>query len=136
MEKKENIGSKAEELLESMPELTFWDHLEVLRWALFRIACVLAVCTVVTFLSMPYIFDQYIMAPTTSDFFVYRWLTEVSGGLFSFADDFHVQIININERMMIMEYDLIGIGTVKMTVGIRRRTQEKVQYCITAITSK
>lgn len=40
------------------------------------------------------------------------------------------------ERMMIMEYDLIGIGTVKMTVGIRRRTQKKVQYCITAITSK
>lgn len=40
------------------------------------------------------------------------------------------------ERMMIMEYDMVGIGTVKMTVGIRRRTQEKVQYCITAITNK
>ena len=39
------------------------------------------------------------------------------------------------ERMMIMEYELIGIGKVKMTVGIRRRTQEKVQYCITAITN-
>jgi len=37
------------------------------------------------------------------------------------------------ERMMIMEYELIGIGRVKMTVGIRRRTREKVQYCITAI---
>ena len=37
------------------------------------------------------------------------------------------------ERMMIMEYKLIGIGKVKMTVGIRRRTKEKVQYCITAI---
>ena len=37
--------------------------------------------------------------------------------------------------MMIMEYELIGIGKVKMTVGIRRRTQEKVQYCITAITN-
>ena len=37
------------------------------------------------------------------------------------------------ERMMIMEYELIGIGKVKMTVGIRRRTKEKVQYCITAI---
>ena len=96
MEKKENIESKAEELLETMPELSFWDHLEVLRWALFRIACVLAICTVATFISMPYIFDQYIMAPTTSDFFVYRWLTEVSGGLLSFADNFHVQIININ----------------------------------------
>ena len=40
------------------------------------------------------------------------------------------------ERIMIMEYDLVGIGTVKMTVGVRRRTQEKVQYCITAIGNK
>ena len=40
------------------------------------------------------------------------------------------------ERMLIMEYELVGIGTVKMTVGLRRRTQEKVQYCITAITNK
>lgn len=40
------------------------------------------------------------------------------------------------ERMMIMEYDMVGIGTVKMTVGVRRRTQEKVQYCITAISNK
>lgn len=40
------------------------------------------------------------------------------------------------ERMMIMEYELVGIGTVKMTVGVRRRTQEKVQYCITAISNK
>ena len=40
------------------------------------------------------------------------------------------------ERIMIMEYDLVGIGTVKMTVGVRRRTQEKVQYCITAIDNK
>ena len=37
------------------------------------------------------------------------------------------------ERMMIMEYDVAFIGNVKMTVGIRRRTHEKVQYCITAI---
>ena len=39
------------------------------------------------------------------------------------------------ERMMIMTYELNGIGTVKMTVGIRRRTKEKIQYCITAISS-
>ena len=40
------------------------------------------------------------------------------------------------EAMMIMEYDLSFIGKVKMTVGIRRRTKEKVQYCITAISSE
>ena len=27
-------------------------------------------------------------------------------------------------------------GKVKMTVGVRRRTKEKVQYCITAISSE
>ena len=40
------------------------------------------------------------------------------------------------EKIMIMEYDMVGIGTVKMTVGVRRRTQEKVQYCITTISNK
>lgn len=40
------------------------------------------------------------------------------------------------ERIMIMEYEMVEIGTVKMTVGVRRRTQEKMQYCITAITNK
>lgn len=37
------------------------------------------------------------------------------------------------EKMMIMEYDVAFIGKVKMTVGIRRRTHEKIQYCITSI---
>lgn len=31
-----------------------------------------------------------------------------------------------------MHCELIGIGTVKMTVGIKRNG-EKIQYCITAI---
>ena len=42
----------------------------------------------------------------------------------------------VSERIMIMEYELTGIGKVKMTVGVRRRTLEKVQYCITAISSE
>lgn len=37
--------------------------------------------------------------------------------------------------MMTMEYELAYIGMVKMTVGIRHRTHEKIQYCITAIQS-
>lgn len=37
------------------------------------------------------------------------------------------------EKMLIMQYHCPGIGTVKMTVGIKRRTHEKVQYCITAL---
>lgn len=40
------------------------------------------------------------------------------------------------ERILVMEYELVGIGTVKMTVGVRRKTREKVQYCITTINNK
>ena len=35
-------------------------------------------------------------------------------------------------KIQIMHYDLIGIGLVKMTVGIKQ-SGEKIQYCITAI---
>ena len=37
------------------------------------------------------------------------------------------------EKMLIMQYHCPGIGTVKMTVGVKRKTHEKVQYCITAL---
>lgn len=37
------------------------------------------------------------------------------------------------ESMLIMEYVCVGVGRVKMTVGVRRSDRVKVQYCITAI---
>lgn len=37
------------------------------------------------------------------------------------------------DKMLIMQYHCPGIGIVKMTVGVKRRTHEKVQYCITAL---
>ncbi len=37
------------------------------------------------------------------------------------------------ERIIVMHHRCPGIGTVKMTVGVKRRTHEKVQYCITAL---
>ena len=35
-----------------------------------------------------------------------------------------------------MAYDCPGIGDVKLTVGVRKVTHEKVQYCITALNVK
>lgn len=37
------------------------------------------------------------------------------------------------ERMLIMEHECIGIGLVKLTVGVKRSNKTKVQYCITAL---
>lgn len=79
--------------------LTFWEHLEVLRWSIFRIAIVVVLAMIVVFVAMPHIFTAFVLGPTTSEFFLYKWLSSL-GSLpllpdFS-AGDFKVDIININ----------------------------------------
>lgn len=37
------------------------------------------------------------------------------------------------EKMILMSYDCVGIGKVKLTVGVKRGSKQKIQYCITAI---
>ena len=81
-------------------EMTFWDHLEALRWMLVRVVAVLFIFMVVCFCAMPYLFDHVVLAPTSSDFPLYRWLSRL-GSLGPFFPDFsndnyHVDIININ----------------------------------------
>ena len=84
--------------------MSFWDHLEVLRWALFRSACVLMVILIGTFIAMPYIFDRFVLAPTSNEFFVYRWLNAIGGGVVKLSPDFDVQIININVASQFMTH--------------------------------
>jgi len=81
-------------------EMTFWDHLEELRWVLFRIAGALLLFMIVSFIFMPYLFENFVLAPTNSNFFLYQWFCKVSGNsplLPDFCNDnYHVDIININ----------------------------------------
>jgi len=37
------------------------------------------------------------------------------------------------EKIITMEYRKEEFGTIRLTVGVKRQTKEKVQYCITAI---
>ena len=84
--------------------MSFWDHLEVLRWAVFRSACVLMVIMIGTFIAMPYIFDRFILAPTNNDFFTYRWLNAIGRGIVKLSPDFDVQIINISVASQFMTH--------------------------------
>ncbi len=94
----------AEDKEKTEGSLSFWDHLEVLRWSLFRSACVLVGCMILTLAVLPYIFDDFILAATTSDFFVYRWLNELGHGLIQLSPDFNVKIININVASQFMTH--------------------------------
>ena len=73
-----------------MAEMSFWDHLEELRWCLLRVVIVLVVVLVGCFIALPHVFDSFILGPTHSDFFVYRWLG------FAYGPTQDVSIININ----------------------------------------
>lgn len=85
---------------ESNQGMTFWDHLEDLRWTLIRSIVALFVFMILGFIAMPYIYDSIIMGPTNADFFLYQYLCAATSAipfLPDFCDDtFHINIININ----------------------------------------
>ena len=80
--------------------MSFWGHLEDLRHTLFKVVVALVVCVMATFFAMPYIFDSFVLGPTTSDFFLYRWIGSLGAKIPLLPDfgnrDFAVDIININ----------------------------------------
>lgn len=83
-----------------MPEMTFWDHLDVLRRVLFRVVVVWLVLAIGFFIAMPYLFDSVILAPCHNDFIFYQLLHKIGdwlnlSGEF-FTQQFEVKLININ----------------------------------------
>ncbi len=81
-------------------ELTFWDHLDVLRKALFRIIGVWFVLAVGYFIAMPSLFDSVILAPCHNDFVFYDLLRYIGRELNLtdefFTQEFNIKLININ----------------------------------------
>ncbi len=55
-------------------EMSFFDHLEALRWHLIRAAIAILVFTGVAFWKYDFIFNKIIMAPFYPSFFTYRML--------------------------------------------------------------
>ena len=66
-------------------EMTFWDHLEDLRTSLFKMLSAYAAAVVALFFFKGFIFDDIILAPSKSDFFLYRIL----------GADFSITLVNI-----------------------------------------
>ena len=61
-------------MAEGKIEQTFWDHLDELRSTLHRISVVFLGSAVVLFFFKTFLFEKIVLAPTTSDFFLYRIL--------------------------------------------------------------
>lgn len=55
-------------------EMTFWDHLDVLRASIVRCVVVLLAAAIGLFAFKEFLFDDLILAPSRGDFFLYRWI--------------------------------------------------------------
>jgi sec-independent protein translocase protein TatC len=83
-------------------EMSFWDHLEELRWTLFRSILSLVLFAVVFFAFMRGengIFNAFILGPTRGDFLTYQLLCKI-GSSFSLLSEFcdaafRIEIMNI-----------------------------------------
>ncbi|OIP82789.1 MAG: twin arginine-targeting protein translocase TatC [Porphyromonadaceae bacterium CG2_30_38_12] len=78
--------------------LTFWDHLEALRWTIFRVLIVLIVVVSILFGFSDFLFNKVIFPPLSSDFVFYKLLCHLSIWLHTPAlcpDDFKIQLVNL-----------------------------------------
>jgi sec-independent protein translocase protein TatC len=78
-------------------EMSFWDHLDDLRWTLFRIAIGIVVCMIVVFVNKGIVFDGILLAPTTSDFIVYKLMCRLAEAVSMPSlcpETFKIQLIN------------------------------------------
>jgi sec-independent protein translocase protein TatC len=59
-------------------EMSFLDHLEVLRWHIVRSVIALGVFSIAAFMMKSYVFDYIILAPKDIDFITYRLFCQLS----------------------------------------------------------
>ena len=77
-------------------EMSFFDHLEALRWHLIRSALAIVVFTIGVFIYYDWIYDHIIMAPSKSTFWTFRMMCDL--GQFLHRDmcpnKINIQLIN------------------------------------------
>lgn len=80
-------------------EMPLWEHLEVLRWTLIRILIAWAIGVLTSFMFIPSLFNQVVLAPSREDFFLYRFLAKLNSYTSLVPDflekPFQVEVINI-----------------------------------------
>ena len=75
-------------------EMSFWEHLDVLRAVIIKIIAVMVACGIVAFLFKEELFEM-VLAPKSSTFVTYRLLFSISGYFIpTDGDPFYVQLVS------------------------------------------
>lgn len=97
---------------EDKTEMTFWQHLEELRWHIVRSVAAILILSIVAFLNREIIFDKIILAPSTSEFWTNRMLCALSEMLslsMLCIENLHLKIINISMSGQFMIHMYISV---------------------------
>ncbi len=92
--------------------MTFWEHLEELRWMLVKSAIAVVAFGIIAFLNREFVFDTVILSPTKSHFITNRFMCW-AGDYFSIdglcMGDLQMQIININMSGQFMTHFYVSL---------------------------
>lgn len=106
----EKVKSKKEQKVEKT--MSFWDHLDELRMHIIRSILAVILLAIVAFLNRAFIFDQVILAPSTSDFATNRalcWLGDVLSLPAICMGEMKLKIINISMSGQFLTHMYISI---------------------------
>ena len=100
-------------------EMSFFDHLETLRWHLIRSALAIVLFAIFAFIFYNNIFDGIVMAPAHNDFWTYRMMCDFGHWIHGIipwfkAEDFCVQKIVVN----LINTELAGQFTLQINSSI------------------
>ena len=89
-------------------EMTFLEHLEVLRWHIIRSLLSIALFGIVIFINKDFVFDRVILGPKYGSFPTYRFFCNFLGNMCE-PPDFLIQTIHIQEKFIThLKVSIIG----------------------------
>lgn len=94
-------------------EMSFFEHLEVLRWHLIRSAIAVVVFMGIAWANFDFIFDTIIMGPKNKNFFTYRMMCAL-GERLNLGEDFCIDEI----PMEIINIQMAGQFTLQMNASL------------------
>lgn len=94
-------------------EMSFWQHLEELRWHILRSIMAIVVFTIVAFMNRKILFDDILLAPKDVNFITNRWLCRLADLVSTPAlcmKDFSLNIVNLSMSGQFMTHMYISLA--------------------------
>lgn len=94
--------------------MSFWEHIEALRWHLMRAVAAILVFGIAAFLNRHFVFDEVLLSPMRNDFITTQWLCQLADWVSMpvlCLDNSKLHVINITMSGQFMTHMYISFMT-------------------------